>query len=125
MQLYCIYFVVKKYLITLRIRLPDTLQIQAPYASNCFCLSTYSTQSHNGVMPRPKHKKNIYYFAQTNFRNQKDTFGILLANRLHHFYILGKTGTGKSTLLLNKNTTTPTALDHKKGLGLVSVYQAR
>lgn len=45
---------------------------------------------------------NICYFAKTNFRNQKDTFGILLDDRLYSFYIIGKTGTGKSTLLLNK-----------------------
>jgi len=45
---------------------------------------------------------SINYFAETNFREQRNTFGILLPDRLHHFYILGKTGTGKTTLLQTK-----------------------
>jgi len=44
----------------------------------------------------------ICYFAQTNFRDKRDTFGIHLNDRLHHVYILGRTGTGKSTLLETK-----------------------
>lgn len=39
------------------------------------------------------------YFAKTNFRNQGKVFGIRQADRLMHMYIIGKTGTGKSTLL--------------------------
>lgn len=38
-------------------------------------------------------------FAQTNFRNAPRTFGIKRADRLSHMYMIGKTGTGKSTLL--------------------------
>lgn len=41
----------------------------------------------------------ISYFARSNFRNQNTLFGIKQADRLLHTYILGKTGTGKSTLL--------------------------
>ena len=41
----------------------------------------------------------ITYFAQTNFRNEPKTFGIKQPDRLAHMYIVGKTGTGKSTLL--------------------------
>lgn len=37
----------------------------------------------------------------TNFRNQKQPFGIKDTDRLNHIYVIGKTGTGKSTLLLN------------------------
>lgn len=44
-------------------------------------------------------ESNITLFAQTNFRNQPITFGIKRADRRAHLYILGKTGTGKSTLL--------------------------
>jgi len=44
----------------------------------------------------------ICYFARTNFRNSQDTFGIRLYDRLHHFYILGKTGTGKTSMMLTK-----------------------
>ena len=45
---------------------------------------------------------SICYFAQTNFRNQRDNFGIFLRDRLYHFYILGRTGTGKTSLLYTK-----------------------
>lgn len=41
----------------------------------------------------------ISYFAFSNFRKTRNLFGIKLRDRLHHFYILGKTGTGKTTLL--------------------------
>lgn len=37
----------------------------------------------------------------TNFRNDKKPFGIKDEDRLNHIYVIGKTGTGKSTLLLN------------------------
>lgn len=40
-------------------------------------------------------------FAQTDFRNVKTQFGIKLADRRLHFYAIGKTGTGKSTMLEN------------------------
>ncbi|MEX1051977.1 MAG: type IV secretion system DNA-binding domain-containing protein [Patescibacteria group bacterium] len=40
-------------------------------------------------------------FAQTNYRNQVRKFGIKKADRRLHSYIIGKTGTGKSTLMEN------------------------
>ena len=45
------------------------------------------------------HTIGISYFARTNFRNQAVPFGIKQADRLSHLYVVGKTGTGKSTLL--------------------------
>jgi len=39
--------------------------------------------------------------AKTNFRNHNKLFGIKAADRLHHMYCLGKTGMGKSHLLVN------------------------
>jgi type IV secretory pathway TraG/TraD family ATPase VirD4 len=42
---------------------------------------------------------NITYFAKTDFRNKQQVFGIRQSDRLMHTYIIGKTGTGKSTLL--------------------------
>jgi len=39
--------------------------------------------------------------AKLNFRNRNELFGIKPADRLHHIYCLGKTGTGKSHLLVN------------------------
>jgi hypothetical protein len=38
-------------------------------------------------------------FAQTNFRNDRRLFGIRRRDRRAHMYVIGKTGTGKSTLL--------------------------
>jgi Type IV secretion-system coupling protein DNA-binding domain len=45
------------------------------------------------------HDPRISYFAITNHRNEGKKFGIKQADRLAHMHIIGKTGTGKSTLL--------------------------
>jgi len=42
---------------------------------------------------------DISYFARTNHRAQRIRFGIKQADRLSHIYIIGKTGTGKSSLI--------------------------
>ncbi len=39
------------------------------------------------------------YFANTNTRGQRIPFGIRYVDRLSHLYVIGKTGTGKTTLL--------------------------
>lgn len=39
--------------------------------------------------------------GKTNWRNHNQVFGIKPADRLHHIYCLGKTGMGKSHLLIN------------------------
>jgi hypothetical protein len=41
----------------------------------------------------------IVYFAKTDFRNGEKKFGIKRHDRRAHMYVIGKTGTGKSTLL--------------------------
>src|SRR3989441_411433 len=43
----------------------------------------------------------ITVLAETNFRNQHRQFGVKRADRRAHMYIIGKTGTGKSTLIAN------------------------
>ena len=43
----------------------------------------------------------ITYFGQTNFRNQQVKFGIKNEDRRRHIYIIGQTGTGKTTLMKN------------------------
>lgn len=43
----------------------------------------------------------LIILGQTNFRNQKRKFGIKKEDRRRHAYVIGKTGMGKSTLLLN------------------------
>lgn len=45
--------------------------------------------------------EEITFFAETNFRNQRKRFGIKLDDRRRHMYIIGQTGTGKTTLLMN------------------------
>jgi len=46
-------------------------------------------------------KENINFFAKTEFKNQVTNFGIKKPDRRRHVYIIGKTGTGKSTLIAN------------------------
>jgi len=50
--------------------------------------------------------------GKTDFRNQQTPFFIKDADRLRHLYVIGKTGVGKSTLLLNM-----AASDIQKGKG--------
>lgn len=45
------------------------------------------------------HSKEVTYLARTDFRNGRQLFGIKGEDRFSHVYIIGKTGTGKSTLL--------------------------
>lgn len=42
---------------------------------------------------------NVSYFARTNFRGGGQIFGIRQADRLMHFYCVGKSGSGKTSLL--------------------------
>ncbi len=46
-------------------------------------------------------KKTINFFARTEFKNRPATFGIKKDDRRKHLYIVGKTGTGKSTMIAN------------------------
>jgi len=41
----------------------------------------------------------ITFFAETNYRGQKQRFGIKKDDRRRHIYIIGKTGMGKTTML--------------------------
>ena len=45
------------------------------------------------------HNHHVTYFATTNHRNSNTMFGTKRFDRLFHTYVIGKTGTGKSTLL--------------------------
>jgi type IV secretory pathway VirB4 component len=46
-------------------------------------------------------KKEIVWIGKTDFKNQEVIFGIKKKDRFKHMYVIGKTGTGKSTLLQN------------------------
>jgi len=50
-----------------------------------------------GIVP----DEDLTVFAKTNFRNIEKKFGIKRLDRNLHMYIVGKTGTGKSTLIQN------------------------
>ena len=41
----------------------------------------------------------VTLLGRTNFRNEGRLFGIQQTDRLHHMFLIGRTGTGKSTLL--------------------------
>ena len=58
----------------------------------------------------------INSFAITNFRNTKRQFGIKIDDRRKHMYVIGKTGMGKTTLLLNM-----AAQDIQNGCGLAFI----
>ena len=46
-------------------------------------------------------KSETNFFAATEFKNKVTNFGIKTNDRRKHFYLIGKTGTGKSTLIAN------------------------
>jgi hypothetical protein len=61
-------------------------------------------------------KKDINFFAKTVFKNHDTIFGIKDKDRRRHIWTIGKTGTGKSTLIANM------AIDDlKKGRGLAVI----
>ena len=64
----------------------------------------YETQTpHLPSLPRqPKAKTNsILTLGETTYRKKYQRFGLLPQDRLRHLWILGKTGSGKSTLIAN------------------------
>jgi len=46
-------------------------------------------------------KEGINFFGETTFRNEKKKFGIKIADRRQHVYLIGKTGMGKTALEKN------------------------
>lgn len=51
-------------------------------------------------MPEEKNK-NVVFFGEVNYRNQRARFGIKEGDRDRHMYVIGKTGMGKTELLKN------------------------
>lgn len=49
----------------------------------------------------PELKGEINAFAKTQFKNREVIYGLKRSDRRRHAYVIGKTGTGKSTLLAN------------------------
>ena len=61
----------------------------------------------------------VTVFAQTNFRGKKQRFGIKKKDRGYHMYVAGKTGMGKSTLLLNMIASD---LENNEGLAVLDPH---
>src|SRR5438552_18098911 len=74
--------------------------------------------SHDAVM-NTNSRDRITGFAQTNFRNHRKRFGIKRADRRSGMYIIGKTGTGKSTLM---ETMIRQDIDHGEGVVLLDPH---
>lgn len=55
----------------------------------------------NAITATEEDKKHINFFAKTVFKNKDTIFGIKDIDRRRHIWAVGKTGTGKSTLLEN------------------------
>jgi len=54
-----------------------------------------------GEPPENLPTEDCVYFAQTSFRDRFQRFGIKRTDRRRHIYVVGKTGTGKTTLFKN------------------------
>ncbi len=63
-----------------------------------------------------ENKQKINFFAKTNFKNKETVFGIKDGDRRRHIWAIGKTGTGKSTLIANLAIN-----DIKKGHGIAII----
>ncbi|MFH1694355.1 MAG: DUF87 domain-containing protein, partial [Patescibacteria group bacterium] len=66
----------------------------------------------------PDSDKEITIIGKTNFRDRR-TFGIKREDRRKHIYIVGKTGTGKSTLMENMLIDD---IREGKGVGLIDPH---
>ncbi|HSX09305.1 MAG TPA: DUF87 domain-containing protein [Candidatus Saccharimonadales bacterium] len=64
-------------------------------------------------------KELINFFAKTEYKNRMMTFGIKAEDRRKHMYVIGKTGTGKSTLIANLAISD---MRNRKGLCIVDPH---
>src|SRR6266566_8399130 len=62
---------------------------------------------------------NLIHFDRVDFRNDLRVFGIKTEDRFSHIYVIGKTGTGKSTLL---ETMALQDLEHGNGFALIDPH---
>lgn len=64
-------------------------------------------------------KKNINVVAETVYKNRSTKYGLLRHDRRRHLYVIGKTGTGKSTLLANMAIND---LKHNEGMCVIDPH---
>ena len=62
---------------------------------------------------------DITYIGITNYQNKHIRFGIKQKDRSGHIYCIGKTGVGKSTLLLNMAISD---IAHGRGVGIIDPH---
>jgi type IV secretory pathway TraG/TraD family ATPase VirD4 len=62
---------------------------------------------------------DVSRFARVDFRDDRRVFGLKTEDRFSHVYIIGQTGTGKSTLL---ETMVLNDLEHGRGLALIDPH---
>jgi type IV secretory pathway TraG/TraD family ATPase VirD4 len=67
----------------------------------------------------PTRSADVTYLARTDFRDRRRLFGIKREDRFSHVYIIGKTGTGKSTLI---ETMARQDLDSGNGFALIDPH---
>src|SRR2546428_2831090 len=71
------------------------------------------------IRPLSGKDDEVTVFAETDFREEGQRFGIKRRDRRHHMYLVGKTGMGKSTLL---RTLIVSDLRAGKGLALIDPH---
>lgn len=64
-------------------------------------------------------KQNINVIAETVYKNRNTKYGLLRNDRRRHLYVIGKTGTGKSTLLANMAIND---LKHNEGICVIDPH---
>ncbi len=69
-----------------------------PFSFNYYFLGTARCASYTYCMENPE---RVTYFAATDSRGKRVPFGLKAKDRSRHMYVIGKTGMGKSTFLVN------------------------
>ena len=64
-------------------------------------------------------RNDLNFYARAEYKNQEQIFGIRRVDRRRHMYVIGKSGTGKSTLLANLIIND---LKHNEGLAVVDPH---
>lgn len=73
----------------------------------------------NAITATEEERQHINFFGKTIFKNRDTIFGIKEIDRRRHVWVIGKTGTGKSTLIANM------AIDDLKkdrGIGIIDPH---
>ena len=78
---------------------PPTASVRTPHMK--FNESRALEPPPPGVLPTLARQSHLAVLGRTAFRERSETFGILPEDQFRHTYVVGQTGTGKTTLLTN------------------------